>query len=165
MHRDERGFFIESYRAVESPLPQGSEFVQDNHSRSVLGTIRGLHFQTSPGQSKLVRVARGSIFDVVLDLRIASATFGSWEGFHLDDIDHRQLFVPAGFAHGFCVTSEIADVVYKVDSYYEPSAERGVLWNDEDLAIPWPAEQPLVSERDRANMRWSELQRLLRRGD
>jgi dTDP-4-dehydrorhamnose 3,5-epimerase len=149
---DDRGFFLESYRRNRyAEIGIGDDFVQDNHSRSGRGTVRGLHFQERPGQPKLVRVARGAIFDVVVDLRRSSATLGAWESFELDDVAHRQLYVPIGFAHGFCVVSETADVAYKVGSYYDPATERGIAWDDPALAIPWPTTSPLVSERDRRN--------------
>jgi dTDP-4-dehydrorhamnose 3,5-epimerase len=149
---DDRGFFLETYR--RDPYRDAGvigDFVQDNHSRSARGTIRALHFQADPGQPKLVRVARGRVFDVVVDLRRTSPTFGEWESFELDDVQHRQLYVPIGFAHGFCVVSDVADFVYKVGSYYDAGTERGIAWDDPDLAIPWPAENPVVSERDRHN--------------
>ena len=149
---DDRGFFMETYR--REPYREAGvigDFVQDNHSRSARGTIRALHFQTEPGQPKLVRVARGRVFDVVVDLRLSSPTFGEWESFELDDVQHRQLYVPIGFAHGFCVLSDVADFVYKVGSYYDPDTERGIAWDDPDLAIPWPTPDPVVSERDRRN--------------
>jgi dTDP-4-dehydrorhamnose 3,5-epimerase len=147
---DERGFFLETFRA-RGYAQEGIhiDFVQDNHSRSVRGTLRGLHFQ--PGQAKLVRAARGSIWDVAVDIRSGSPSFGEWEAFELDDVDHHQLLVPDGFAHGFCVLSEVADVCYKVTTYYDPTLERGIAWDDPDLAIPWPVESPILSERDRRN--------------
>lgn len=149
---DERGFFLESFRRDPyAELGIDHDFVQDNHSRSTRGTIRALHFQTTPGQPKLVRAARGRVFDVVVDIRPSSPTFGQWESFELDDEANRQLYVPIGFAHGFCVVSDVADFVYKVGSYYEPETERGIAWDDPDLDIPWPAAEPLVSERDRGN--------------
>jgi len=149
---DDRGFFVETYRQ-DAYAARGitADFVQDNHSRSVRGTVRGLHYQSTPGQPKLMRVARGSVFDVVVDLRRDSPTFGQHEAFELDDRLHRQLFVPVGFAHGFCTLSEIADVVYKVGSYYDPVAERGLAWDDPALGIVWPVREPIVSARDRAN--------------
>jgi len=149
---DDRGFFLETYR--REPYRDAGvlgDLVQDNHSRSTRGTIRALHFQTEPGQPKLVRVARGRVFDVVVDLRRSSPTFGEWESFELDDVRHLQLYVPIGFAHGFCVVSDVADFVYKVGSYYDPGTERGIAWDDLDLGIPWPAPDPVVSERDRHN--------------
>jgi dTDP-4-dehydrorhamnose 3,5-epimerase len=149
---DGRGFLFESFR--REPYRAAGidvDFVQDNHSRSVGGTIRALHFQADPGQPKLVRVARGRALDVALDIRRSSPTFGEWESFELDDERNLQLFVPIGFAHGFCALSEVADFVYKIGSYYDPATERGIAWDDPDLAIPWPTEQPIVSERDRNN--------------
>jgi dTDP-4-dehydrorhamnose 3,5-epimerase len=147
---DERGFFMETFRAdTWSAEGVPTNFVQDNHSRSRRGTIRGIHFQTSPGQGKLVRVARGAVFDVVVDLRHGSPTFGEWEGFELDDERGHQLFVPVGFGHGFCVTSEVADFVYKVTSYYDPATESGFRFDDPEVGIAWPDIELLYSERDR----------------
>lgn len=155
---DDRGFFLETYRAIDyAGLGIDVGFVQDNHSRSLRGTIRALHFQTEPGQAKLVRAARGAVYDVAVDLRRDSATFGEWEAFMLSDENHRQLFIPVGFAHGFCVTSEIADVTYKVSSYYEASTERGIAFDDPALAIPWPTDSPLVSDRDRSNPTFEQM--------
>ncbi|MCW2953965.1 MAG: dTDP-4-dehydrorhamnose 3,5-epimerase [Conexibacter sp.] len=150
VYGDHRGFFAETYRAdTWGEAGIDVAFVQDNHSRSVKGTLRGLHFQTSPGQAKLVRCARGSIFDVVVDLRRSSPTFGAWEGFELDDERMRQLFVPVGFAHGFCVTSDEADVVYKCSSYYDGATEAGIAYDDPAVGISWPTDvAPIVSERD-----------------
>jgi dTDP-4-dehydrorhamnose 3,5-epimerase len=151
VHGDERGFFMETFRA-DTWAAEGvpTDFVQDNHSRSRRGTIRGIHFQISPGQGKLVRVARGAVFDVVVDLRHGSPTFGEWEGFQLDDEHGHQLFVPIGFGHGFCVTSEVADFVYKVTSYYDPATESGFRFDDPEVGIRWPDVELLYSERDRA---------------
>ena len=155
---DDRGFFFETYRRNEyADLGIDAEFVQDNHSRSVRGTIRALHFQLTPGQAKLIRVARGAIYDVAVDLRPKSATYGQYEAFELDDANAQQIFIPVGFAHGFCVTSEHADVAYKVSSYYDQQTERGIAWDDPDIGIPWPAEEPLVSDRDRTNPRLAEI--------
>lgn len=149
---DDRGFFFETYRANEyADLGVGVDFVQDNHSRSVRGTVRALHFQLQPGQAKLVRAARGAVWDVAVDLRRDSPTYGRYEAFELTDENARQVFVPVGFAHGFCVTSEIADVTYKVSSYYESATERGIAFDDPAIGIPWPVEEPLVSDRDRSN--------------
>jgi dTDP-4-dehydrorhamnose 3,5-epimerase len=149
---DERGFFLETFNAVRHhDAGVTIEFVQDNHSRSRQGTIRGLHFQADPGQAKLVRVARGRIWDVVVDVRKGSPTFGQWEALELDDVDHHQLYVPVGFAHGFCAVSDVADVCYKVSSFYDPQLERGIAWDDPALDIPWPAERPTLSDRDRHN--------------
>ncbi len=151
VHGDERGFLIESFSAAAwAELGITCEFVQHNHSRSVKDTLRGLHFQTSPGQAKLVRCARGAIFDVAVDLRADSPTFGSWEGHVLDDVTHRQLFVPIGFAHGFCVLSELADVSYLISSPYDPATEAGIRWDDPEIAVEWPTATPLLSERDKA---------------
>ncbi|HKG38351.1 MAG TPA: dTDP-4-dehydrorhamnose 3,5-epimerase [Conexibacter sp.] len=150
VHGDHRGFFAETFRQdAWTDAGIAVSFVQDNHSRSRLGTLRGMHFQTSPGQAKLVRCARGSIFDVLVDLRRGSPTFGRWEGFVLDDESMRQLFVPIGFAHGFCVTSEVADVVYKCSSYYDGATESGIAYDDPAIGIEWPIGiEPIVSERD-----------------
>ena len=157
-HGDERGFFIETYRA-DSWAAEGvpTEFVQDNHSRSRLGTIRGIHFQTHPGQGKLVRVARGAVYDVVVDLRRGSPTFGEWEGFELDDENAHQLFVPVGFGQGFCVTSEVADFVYKVTNYYDAETESGFRFDDPEVGIAWPDVELLYSERDRTAPKLSEI--------
>jgi len=149
---DERGFFLETFSApafAAEGLSTG--FVQDNHSRSVRDTIRGLHYQAGIGQAKLVRVARGHIWDVAVDIRPDSPTFGSWEAFELDDVEHRQVYVPVGFAHGFCVLSDVADVCYKVSSAYDAELERGLLWNDPAIGISWPVSSPLLSARDRHN--------------
>ncbi len=152
VYPDSRGFFLETFsQDAWQALGVGDRFVQDNHSRSVAGTLRGLHFQASPGQPKLVRVARGRVWDVVVDIRRGSPTFGEWEAFELDDERHLQLYVPIGFAHGFCALGEVVDLVYKVGSYYDPAAERGIAWDDSDLRIPWPIDRPVVSERDRRN--------------
>ena len=157
MITDDRGFFFESYRRNEfAELGIDVDFVQDNHSRSVRGTIRALHFQIS-GQAKLIRVARGAIYDVAVDLRRSSPTYGEYEAFELSDANAQQIFIPVGFAHGFCVTSEQADVVYKVSSYYDPETERGIAWDDSDIGIPWPAREALVSDRDRRNPRLAEI--------
>jgi dTDP-4-dehydrorhamnose 3,5-epimerase len=149
VHGDARGFFCESYRRnVFAELGIRDEFVQDNHSRSGRGVLRGMHFQ--PGQSKLVRCARGAILDVAVDIRPDSSSFGRWEGVELDDETHRQLYVPDGFAHGFCVLSEVADVVYKVSSYYDPAAEAGFRFDDPGVGIEWPGHIELqTSARDR----------------
>jgi dTDP-4-dehydrorhamnose 3,5-epimerase len=151
IHGDARGFFVESYRAsVWAQHGVSDAFVQDNHSRSGRGVLRGMHFSVGAGQAKLVRCARGAIFDVVVDLRRASPTFGEWEGFELDDASARQLYVPIGFAHGFCVLSELADVTYKCSTYYDPGIERGFRYDDPEVGIAWPGDvELLVSERDR----------------
>ncbi len=159
VHGDHRGFFAETFRAdAWAAAGVDAAFVQDNHSRSRRGTLRGMHFQTSPGQAKLIRCARGAIFDVVVDLRRGSPTFGRWEGFVLDDESMRQLFVPIGFAHGFCVTSEIADVVYKCTSYYDAATESGIAWDDPAIGIEWPlGVEPIVSDRDATAPRLADV--------
>ncbi len=149
---DDRGYFLESYsRRDLEQLEITTEFVQDNHSRSVRDTVRGLHFQTGRGQAKLVRAARGRVWDVAVDIRADSPTFGEWEGFELDDVEHWQLYLPVGFAHGFCAISEVADVSYKVSAYYDPAAERGIAWDDPGIGISWPTTEPMLSDRDRRN--------------
>ncbi len=146
---DDRGFFVETFsRDAWAELGVDTEFVQHNHSRSGKGILRGLHFQTSPGQAKLLRCPRGSIFDVAVDLRRGSPTYGQWEGYVLDDENHRQLFVPVGFAHGFCVLSDVADVTYLVSSVYDPETEAGIRWDDPDVGVEWPVENPQLSQRD-----------------
>ncbi len=148
--KDARGFFVESFRSEWLDV----NFVQDNHSRSVKNTIRGLHFQRAsdkgPGQAKVMRVARGRIFDVAVDIRPGSPTFGKWHAEVLDDESHHQLFVPIGFAHGFCVLSEAADVLYKVSSYYDAESESGFAFDDPAVGVAWPVtrEQALLSKRD-----------------
>jgi len=150
VYGDERGFFLESYRrAVLEGFGVDDDFVQDNHSRSGRGIVRGMHFQ--PGQGKLIRCVRGSIFDVIVDIRRGSPQFGQWEAFVLDDVDHRQLYCPDGFAHGFCVLSEIADVIYKTTAYYDPENESGFAFDDPEVAIQWPDQSDLLaSPRDRS---------------
>jgi len=159
VHGDARGFFQETYREAEwADAGIADRFVQDNHSRSVRGTLRGMHFQIGPGQAKLVRCARGSILDVVVDLRRGSPTFGRWEAHELDDVVCRQLYVPIGFAHGFCVTSDVADVVYKCSNYYDGAIERGIAYDDPDVGIAWPADlEPIVSERDATAPRLADV--------
>ncbi|MCB9883794.1 MAG: dTDP-4-dehydrorhamnose 3,5-epimerase [Planctomycetes bacterium] len=149
---DDRGFFLETYhkpRFHEAGIT--CEFVQDNHSRSVKDTLRGLHFQKEPGQAKLVRAVRGSIFDVAVDIRPDSPTFGKWVGYELSEQNHRMLFVPIGFAHGFVVTSDVADVSYKCSWVYVPETEAGIMWNDPDVGVEWPVANPLLSNRDQGN--------------
>jgi dTDP-4-dehydrorhamnose 3,5-epimerase len=152
---DERGFFSETYRGSwhdELGMGDDERFVQDNHSRSSRGVLRGMHFQVGPGVAKLVRCARGQIVDVAVDLRSGSPTYGEWEAVGLDDESMRELYVPVGFAHGFCVLSEIADVIYKQTAYYDCELERGIAWNDPDVGISWPLPEPqlTISERDAA---------------
>lgn len=151
VHGDARGFFVESfslarYRAAGIDL----EFVQDNHSRSRRGVLRGLHAQAVNPQGKLVRCARGEVFDVAVDIDPASATFGQWVGVTLSDENHRQLWIPPGYAHGFLVLSEVADFEYKCTAYYTPEHEIGVVWNDPDVGIDWPLPDPLLSGKDAA---------------
>ncbi len=158
VHGDDRGFFAETYRTnVWADAGIDVEFVQDNHSRSRRGTLRGMHFQTHPGQAKLVRCARGRILDVVVDLRRGSETFGRWDGQELDDVGLRQLWIPVGFAHGFCVLSDEADVVYKCSSYYDQETEAGIAFDDPDVGIAWPEMELTVSERDRTAPRLAEI--------
>jgi dTDP-4-dehydrorhamnose 3,5-epimerase len=150
VHGDERGFFMETFRAdVARHHGIPVEFVQDNHSRSRRGTLRGIHFQTHPGQGKLVRVARGRVLDVVVDLRRGSPTFGEWESVELDDASGRTLWIPVGFGHGFLVLSEVADFVYKCTNYYDPATEAGIRFDDPAVGIEWPGGVELLySERD-----------------
>jgi dTDP-4-dehydrorhamnose 3,5-epimerase len=150
VHGDDRGFFHESYRRSRmADLGITEEFVQDNHSRSRRGVVRGMHFMVGRGTSKLVRCGRGSIYDVLVDLRGASPTFGAWEAFELTDENLHQLYVPVGFAHGFCVTSDVADVLYKQSAYFDQALEREIAYDDPDIGIEWPAGLELVvSERD-----------------
>lgn len=152
VHGDERGFFVERFQAdrfAEHGLP--SQFVQDNHSRSAPGVLRGLHFQSTPAQGKLVGCVKGRIWDVAVDIRKSSPTFGQHFGLELSDVNGKLLWVPAGFAHGFCVLGDTpADVFYKVDAIYNPTTEGGIRYNDPELRIQWPVQNPLVSARDAA---------------
>ena len=150
IHRDERGFFHESYRrSVYGELGIPEEFVQDNHSRSARGIVRGMHFQVGVGMAKLVRCARGEIFDVVVDLRRGSPSFGRWESFELSDVNLHQLYCPIGFAHGFCVTRDVADVIYDCSAYYDEAIERGFKYDDPEVGIDWPLGGELTpSQRD-----------------
>ena len=149
VHGDSRGFFLETFRTTrmrEAGL--SDDWVQDNHSRSAHGVLRGMHFQ--PGMAKLVRCAHGSILDVIVDIRPGSPQFGRWEGFELDDVAHRQLYVPDGFGHGFCVLSDTADVLYRCSAFYDPAAEAGFRFDDPDVGIDWPEGiEYQTSERDR----------------
>lgn len=157
VHGDRRGFFVETYRAdLLRDLGIVDEFVQDNHSRSRRGVVRGMHFQ--PGMAKLIRCARGAIYDVLVDLRRGSPTFGRWEGVELNDSEHHQLYCPDGFAHGFCVLSEVADVVYMTSAYYDPAHESGFAYNDPQVAIAWPGGSELAaSARDSAAPTLAEI--------
>jgi dTDP-4-dehydrorhamnose 3,5-epimerase len=159
---DARGFFIETARAnTLAELGVTDTFVQDNQSRSARGVLRGMHFQ--PGMVKLVRCARGAIFDVVVDIRPGSPAFGRWEGFELNDESHHQLYCPNGFAHGFCVLSDVADVVYRCSAYYDPARESGFRFDDPDVGIRWPDIELQTSERDAGAPLLSELGELLER--
>src|SRR3982751_5560646 len=157
VHTDQRGFFVERYNEARFEQYGLPHFCQDNHSRSMPGTLRGLHYQVRPTQGKLLGVIRGAIWDVVVDIRPRSATYGRHLVTELDDRNGRLLWIPGGFAHGFCVVgSEPADVIYKVDAPYEPTTEGGIVWSDPDLAIPWPVSQPTVSDKDRNLPRFGE---------
>ena len=149
---DERGFFIESFQA-ERYREAGIElpFVQDNHSRSQRGVLRGLHFQKTRPQGKLVRVSRGAVYDVAVDINPDSPTCGRFVGVELNDENHLQMWIPPGYAHGFCVLSDIADFEYKCTDLYFPQDEGGLLWNDPEVGIPWPVEQPTLSAKDQLN--------------
>ena len=158
---DERGFFFESYneRAFSQATGITAKFVQDNHSRSVKNTVRGLHYQILQPQGKLVRAVAGEIFDVVVDIRRGSPTFGKWEGHYLSADNKNMLWIPPGLAHGFAVLSEYADFLYKTTDYWAPQHERTLLWNDPDLAIAWPlAGEPILAAKDRAGKRLSEAE-------
>lgn len=156
---DARGFLIVSYQAAEfSEAGLNLNFVQEIHSRSCHGTLRGLHYQTPHPQGKLVRVVRGEVYDVVVDLRRDSPAFGRWSGVYLNDTNHRQLYVPPGLAHGFCVTSSVADFVYRCTDYYHPESEHVLLWNDPQLGIEWPMRDVLLSERDRVGRSFKEAE-------
>lgn len=147
--RDSRGFFLESYsreRYVAGGMPE--TWVQDNHSRSRRGTLRGLHYQAKPGQAKLVRVTLGRIYDVLVDIRPHSPTFGQWHGVEIDAEEHSQVYIPIGFAHGFGVLSDVAEVQYKVSAPYDAAHECAIRWNDPEIGVQWPIEEPILSERD-----------------
>lgn len=157
---DHRGFFLETfqverYREAGITLP----FVQDNHSRSQRGVLRGLHFQRTRPQGKLVSVSRGAVYDVAVDIDPASATYGQFVGVELNDDNHRQMWVPPGYAHGFCVLSEVADFQYKCTDFYLPADEGGLAWNDPDVGIPWPITEPQLSAKDVNNPRLRDLKR------
>jgi dTDP-4-dehydrorhamnose 3,5-epimerase len=160
VHGDERGFFAETLRdSALAALGIRERFVQENHSRSAYGVLRGMHFQTDPPMAKLVRCARGAIVDVVVDLRRGSPTFGEWEAFRLDEENLHQLYCPVGFAHGFVVLSDTADVMYKCSAYYDESIERGIAYDDPDVAIEWPADVELqVSARDASAPRLRDIE-------
>lgn len=156
---DHRGFFLETWnreRYLEAGFPDVA-FVQDNHSRSRRGVLRGLHFQLNHPQGKLVQVVTGSVFDVAVDIRVGSPNFGKWVGYELSEENHRQLWVPPGFAHGFCVLSDSVDFTYKCTDLYRPDDEGGVLWNDPEIGIDWHMDTPLLSEKDTVYPPLSEI--------
>jgi dTDP-4-dehydrorhamnose 3,5-epimerase len=161
VHGDERGFFVETFQARRYLDAAGIEahFVQDNHSRSRRGVLRGLHLQRTQPQGKLVRVSRGEVFDVVADVDPQSSTFGQWVGALLSDRNHHQLWIPPGYAHGYLILSDLADCEYKCTDYYHPESEAGVVWNDPDLRIDWPLDNPTLSAKDRALPTLAELTR------
>lgn len=157
VYGDSRGFFAETFR--DEQFKQAGidvAFVQDNHSRSQKGVLRGLHYQLVQPQGKIVRVTRGEVFDVAVDVRKGSAHFGQWTGCLLDEQSCKALYIPPGFAHGFVVMSEVADIFYKCSDYYHPESEQGVLWNDPDIAIEWPTSDVQLSQRDSGFKRLSE---------
>jgi dTDP-4-dehydrorhamnose 3,5-epimerase len=159
---DARGFFYESFnqKAFDEAIGRHVEFVQDNHSRSVKGVLRGLHYQVQQAQGKLVRVVRGAVFDVAVDIRRSSPTYGQWIGVELSEENHKQLWVPEGFAHGFLVVSDSADFLYKTTDYYAPAHERSIRWNDATLDIKWPDidVMPQLSAKDQAGVGFSEAE-------
>lgn len=158
---DARGFFMESFnaRVFREATGVAAHFVQDNHSRSAQGVLRGLHYQIREAQGKLVRVTRGRVFDVAVDLRRSSPAFGRWTGVELSEENHRQLWVPAGFAHGFVVLSEFADFLYKTTTYYAPEHERCLAWDDPAVGVKWPLQgAPRLSEKDRAGLALAECE-------
>jgi dTDP-4-dehydrorhamnose 3,5-epimerase len=158
---DERGFFLETFQAERYISEAGITlpFVQDNHSRSSKSVLLGLHFQKTKPQGKLVRVVRGQVYDVAVDIRNGSPTYGQWEGLILSEENKTQLWVPPGFAHGFVVLSDTADFEYKCTDYYDPSDEGSILWNDSDLDIPWPVDNPILSNKDASADRLADLKR------
>ena len=150
---DTRGFFLETYR--EDVLQEAgitTHFVQDNHSRSTRGVLRGLHYQMIQPQGKLVRVTSGTVFDVAVDIRQGSPTFGQWYGAQLDEDSMRMMYIPHGYAHGFVVLSDVADFLYKCTDYYHPQSEQGIAWNDPDIGIDWPISDVSLSEKDKTNV-------------
>lgn len=156
---DERGFFLETFQATRYQEVIGNDliFVQDNHSRSSKNVLRGLHFQKNKPQGKLVRVVRGEVFDVAVDLRKGSSTYGKWEGVILSEQNKKQFWVPPGFAHGFVVLSETADFEYKCTDFYDPNDEGSLIWNDPDIGIEWPCDSPILSDKDAVAARFKEL--------
>ena len=162
VYEDERGFFMETFRAnllAENGIPY--QFIQDNHSGSKKNILRGLHYQIRHPQGKLVRAIRGEIFDVAVDLRRSSVTFGQWVGVTLSEVNKKMLWIPPGFAHGYYVLSDWAEIVYKATDYYAPESDRSIVWNDPDIAINWPipsCTEPLLSEKDRLGKRLKEAE-------
>jgi dTDP-4-dehydrorhamnose 3,5-epimerase len=162
VHGDERGFFCETYRGEwhrALGIPEGESFIQDNHSRSSRGVVRGMHFQVGSGVAKLVRCARGRILDVGVDLRRGSPTYGQWDGVELDDENMRALYVPVGFAHGFCALTDVVDVMYKQTAYFDATLERGIAHDDPDIGIEWPLPRGelIVSDKDARAPRLAEI--------
>jgi len=158
IYPDQRGFFKELYhKEIYNEAGLDKEFVQDNHSHSVKGVLRGLHYQLKNPQDKLVTVFSGEIFDVVVDIRSGSPDFGKWTSIYLSSENKHQIYIPGGFAHGFCVLSDSADVVYKCTDFYSPDDEYGLLWSDEDMNIDWPVSEPIVSEKDKKYLRLKEI--------
>jgi len=156
---DSRGFFYESYNYRKlHEYGVKLDFVQDNHSRSVKNTLRGLHYQINPGQDKLVRASIGEVWDVAVDIRKNSPTFGQWESFLLSAENKKQIFIPKGFAHGFCVLSDWAEFQYKCSEYWSPADERGIVWNDPDLKVEWPATEPILSSKDTENILFKDIE-------
>ena len=158
IHIDSRGRFFESYEKEKyRALGIREDFVQDNQSLSNKNVLRGLHYRVDPEQAKLVRVVKGEVFDVVVDIRKGSPTFGEWQSFILSSTNFLQLYVPVGFAHGFCVLSDVAEFLYKVSEYYSAEKEKGILWNDPDIGINWPISNPVLSDKDKGNPRLRNL--------
>ena len=158
VHTDPRGrFFVSFQKERYKEIGIKEEFVQDNQSVSQKNTIRGLHYRVKPEQSKLVRVIRGEVFDVVVDIRKDSSTYGQWRGYTLSDSNYLQIYIPVGFAHGFCVLSETAEFLYKVSEYYSAEKEKGIIWNDQDIGIDWPISNPVLSEKDKTNLTLKDL--------
>ena len=158
VHSDPRGRFFESFQKERyREIGIKEEFVQDNQSVSQKNTIRGLHYRSAPEQAKLVRVIRGEVFDVVVDIRKNSPTYGQWRGYTLSDTNYLQVYIPAGFAHGFCVLSETAEFLYKVSEYYSAEKEKGIMWNDPDINVDWPTANPVLSEKDKTNPALKDL--------
>ncbi|MDD2651056.1 MAG: dTDP-4-dehydrorhamnose 3,5-epimerase [Candidatus Cloacimonetes bacterium] len=160
IYHDERGFFMETFKRSEfKSIGIDREFLQDNYSRSRKGVLRGLHYQTDiHAQAKLVRCVKGAIFDVAVDIRPGSKTYAKWYAINLTDENHYQLFIPEGFAHGFYTLSDTADVLYKATREYAPNADRGIIWNDPDIAIDWHTASPILSEKDKKHPRLSDIE-------